>query len=104
MEWLLEQEAVDGNFSNKIFSSVEAHFTLSGYINKQNCRIWCSENNQIIEERSLHPEKDTVWCALSSEGVIGPFFFECDYETTLTVTVSSIFHTYIHNWPLQQFS
>ena len=57
MEWvLLEQQAVDGNFSNKIFFSDEAHFPLGGYVNKQNCRICGSENPQVIEERLLHPE------------------------------------------------
>ena len=76
VEWVLEQQAVDGNFSNKIFFSDEAHFTLGGYVNKQNCRIWGSENPQVIEERPLHPEKITVWCALWSKGVIGPYFFE----------------------------
>ena len=55
---------MDGNFLNKIFFSDEAHFT-------QNCRIWGSENPQKVEERPLHPEKVTVWCALSSESVNG---------------------------------
>ena len=59
-----------GNFSNKIFFSDEAYFTLSGYVNKQNCHIWGSANPPIIEERPLHPEKVTVWCALWSVGVI----------------------------------
>ena len=54
---MLKQQAVDGNFSNKIFFSYEAHFTLSGYVNKQNCPIWGSENPQVIEERVLHPKK-----------------------------------------------
>ena len=71
MEWLLEQQAVDYNISNKIFFSDEAHFTLRGYVNKQNRRIWCYENPQVIEERPLHPEEFTAWCALRSEGVIG---------------------------------
>ena len=75
MEWVLEQQAVDGNFSNKISFSDETHFPLGGYVNKQNCRsIWDSENHQVIEERTLYPEKDTVRCALLSEGVIGPIF------------------------------
>ena len=60
-----------GNFLNKIFSSEEAHFTLGGYVNKQNCCIWASKNLEVIEERPLHLEKIIDWCALWSEGVIG---------------------------------
>ena len=48
---------MDGNFSNKIFFSDVAHFTLGGYVNKQNCRIWDFKNLQVIEERPLHREK-----------------------------------------------
>ena len=40
VEWVVEQLAVDDIFSNKIFYSHEAHFTLDEYINKQNCYIW----------------------------------------------------------------
>ena len=35
VEWVLEKQAVDGNFSNKIFFSDVAHFTLSGYVIKK---------------------------------------------------------------------
>ena len=61
----------------------EAHFTLA--VNNQNYRIWGSENLQAIEERSLHPKEVTVWCALWREGMIGPYFFENDDRTTVTV-------------------
>ena len=67
VKWVLEQQAMDSKFSNKIFFSDEAHFTLGGYLNKQNCRLWGSENS--------HPEKATVWCALWSEDVIEFYFF-----------------------------
>ena len=60
-------------------------FTLGGYINKQNCRIWDSKNPQVIEERPLRPEKVTVCCALLFEDVIGPYFFKNDDRTTVTV-------------------
>ena len=48
MEWVLEQQAVDGNSSNKIFFSDKAHFTLGEYVNKQNFRIWGSKNPHVI--------------------------------------------------------
>ena len=45
VQWVLKQQAVgDSNFSNKIFFSDESHFTLAGYVNKQNCSIWGSGN------------------------------------------------------------
>ena len=63
VEWLLEhQTTVGGNFSNKIFFSGKACFTLGGYVNKQNRCIWRSENPQIIEERPLHPERKKSHC------------------------------------------
>ena len=49
VECVLEQPAVKGNFSNIIFFNNEAHFAHGGYVNKQNFRIWGSENPQVIE-------------------------------------------------------
>ena len=45
-KWVFEQQAVDGNFSKKIFFSDEVLFIFDGYVNKQNCRIWGSGNPQ----------------------------------------------------------
>ena len=70
---------------NKIFFSDEAHFALGGYVNKKNYRIWDSEKPHIIEDQPLHPEKVAVRLALWSEVVIGPYFFENDDGTTVTV-------------------
>jgi len=61
------------------------HTSLSGYVNKQNCRIWGDENPHVIHERPLHAQKVTVWCALWSGGVIGPYFFENNEGQTVTV-------------------
>ena len=71
MEWALEQQAVDGNFMKKIFFGDEAYITLGGYKNKQNYRVWGFENTPVIDKRSLHLEKVTLWCALWCEGEIG---------------------------------
>ena len=35
VEWVLEQQTVDCNFSNKIFFTDESHFTLVGYVNNR---------------------------------------------------------------------
>ena len=61
---------MDGNFSNKIFLSDEARFKLGGYNNKQNCRIWDSENPQVIEDRPLHAEKPLFMFAFWFIGLI----------------------------------
>lgn len=84
-DWVLEQQEVDADFSKKVLFSDEAHFQLSGYVNKQNSRIWGDENPHNIHETPLHAEKVTVWCALWSGGVIGPYFFENDQGETVTV-------------------
>ena len=50
----------------------------NGTVNKQNCRIYATENRQEIQEVPLHDEKVTVWCCVSAKTVIGPFFFHDD--------------------------
>ena len=62
------------DFSQKIMFSDEAHFELGGYVNKQNCCIWCEKNPLIIHEKPMHSKRVTVWCALWSCGVIGSYF------------------------------
>ena len=58
--------------------SDESHFHLNGSVNSQNCRVLAIEKPNFHLKTSLHDEKVTVWAALSSTGVIGPFFFESD--------------------------
>lgn len=83
--WIIEQRTTDPLFSSKILFSDEAHFTMDGFVNKQNCRIWGDENPRVIHEKSLHPPKVTVWCAFWANGIIGPFFFENDAGNAVTV-------------------
>ena len=60
----------------KIIFSGEAHFDLGGYVNKQNCCIWSTENPHAYIEKLTHPKRITVWFRFWSRGIIGPFFFE----------------------------
>lgn len=59
-----------------IWWSDEAMFKLNGHINRHNCVYWAAENPRIIIEREVNLPGVVVWCAMSSKGIIGPFFFE----------------------------
>ncbi|CAK9833058.1 hypothetical protein ANTRET_LOCUS9796 [Anthophora retusa] len=74
-QWAEDRLIEDEHFYRKIIFSDEAHFHLGGYVNKQNCRIWGSENPHVIVEKPMHPQRVTVWCGFWSGGIIGPFFF-----------------------------
>lgn len=71
-------------FTNIIFSD-EAHFHLNGHVNRQNCRYWSTTNPKRKHQRPLHSPKVTVWAAMSSRGIIGPYFFEDARGRVLTV-------------------
>ena len=47
---------------------------LSVYVNKQNCRIWGSENPKMIIQKPLYPQRVTVRCGFSAEGIIVSYF------------------------------
>ena len=64
--------------------SDEAHFHLTGYVNKQNYRYWADSNPKEVHERPLHSSRPRVWCVISSRGVIGPYFFENVERITMT--------------------
>jgi transposase-like protein len=69
-----------------VFFSDEAHFNLSGCVNKQNMRYWSETNPRELHESPLHSDRVTVWCAISRVGIIGPYFFQ---ENGRALTVNS---------------
>ncbi|GFY01030.1 uncharacterized protein TNCV_1364351 [Trichonephila clavipes] len=70
VEWAQNEIAIVPDFHKHILFSDEAHFSLNGYVNKQNCHIWSEANPQVYVETPLHPEKLTVWCALWAGGIL----------------------------------
>ena len=67
---------IDESFLDKIWWSDEAMFKLNGRINRHNCVYWAASNPRIIIEREVNLPGVTVWCAMSSKGIIGPYFFD----------------------------
>ena len=58
---------------------------MDGHINKQNWRIWADEKPENFVEKSAHPDYVTVFCAISAQGIIGPYFFEDSNSKRITV-------------------
>lgn len=54
----------------------EAHFWMDGYVNRQNYRIWGTENPNYLVDVSLHPTKVTVWAAFCERGIFIQIFTE----------------------------
>ena len=55
----------DDSVINTLLMIDEAHFHLSGYVNKQNYHSWAPENPQELHQRPLHSERLTVWCGIA---------------------------------------
>ena len=75
-EWFLETLELHPSFLDNLFVSDESTFQLNGTVNSQNYRVWGLENPHLIAETKTYSPKITMWIAMSSDEVIGPYFFE----------------------------
>jgi len=66
--------------------SDEAHFHISGCVNKQNMHYCSGANPREIHQRPLHSDRVTVWSAVLRIRIIGIYFFD---EDDCAVTVNS---------------
>ena len=53
-EWVNNICREEEYFTQHLITSDEAHFDLSGYVNKQNCRFWGRKGPEIMHEKPLH--------------------------------------------------
>ena len=63
-------------FNAVLITSDEAHFHVSGFVNKQNFRYRSESNLRDLHERTLLSEQMTMWCAVANFGVWSTYFFE----------------------------
>jgi len=80
-----EQHLVEDEHFYRKSSFLTKLIFLGGYVNKQNCRIWRSENPHVVMEKPMHPQRVTVWYGFWSGGIIGPFFFENEQGAAVTI-------------------
>ena len=66
----------DEEFLNHLVFTDEAHFHLSGEVNRHNLRYYAEENPKVILTKPLHSQRVTVWAGVWSRGFLGPVFFD----------------------------
>ena len=61
-KWACDRVTEDADFGKKKSSfQMKLNFDLGGYVNKQNSRIWATENPHASIEKPMHPKRVTVW-------------------------------------------
>ena len=74
--WWTAQDAQNPDFAENIWYSDEAVVQLSGQLHSQNSRYWAEQAPAHFTSTSaLHPPQLNMWIAISSNGIIGPYFF-----------------------------
>jgi hypothetical protein len=71
----------DVQFLYRVMFSDEAILHVSGHVHQHNVRIWANERPHDFVEHERDSSKVNVWCALTGDRMIGPYFFE---ERTVT--------------------
>ena len=71
----IRKHNADEDFLDNIWYSDESHIHLDGYVNSRNAVYWGTTRPTEYTSRSLHPTKVTIWAAISSHGILGPYFF-----------------------------
>ncbi|KAJ8945238.1 hypothetical protein NQ318_011219 [Aromia moschata] len=67
---------VDMHFHKSIIFSDESTFSINGMVSSQNCRFWPQEIRLFqLLLRSQNFKKVNVWCAITFNRIIGPYFF-----------------------------
>ena len=74
-ETILDRIALDEDYLSRICFSDEATFHVSGTVHRHNVRIWGKEHPREFQEFTSHSPKINVWCGLTKDRVVGPFFF-----------------------------
>jgi hypothetical protein len=58
--WFVNKCREENDFVQRLITSDEAHFHLSGYVNKQNFRFWGKENPQVLHETPFQCQGHSV--------------------------------------------
>ena len=74
--WFLRSCDADGDFFHQVWFTDKTNCHDDGRVNSQNFPFWSTDLMDVIAKAPLHSAKCTAFCAISSRGVIDPFWFE----------------------------
>ena len=83
--WFQDTIENEPGWLEDIWFSDESHFHLSGHVNRRSCIFWGTSPPDEVFEMPLHSPKCTAFVAMSSKGIIGPFWFESEEGETETI-------------------
>ena len=66
-KWACDQLTEDAQYGKKKIISDKANLDFSGYVNKQHCRIWSTENPHAYVEKPTHPNESLFGAEFSPE-------------------------------------
>lgn len=66
----------DPELLSHILFSDEAYFYLDRSVVSKNVRYWSNQNPHIYCQHPLQAQRVLVWCGMSEDRIIGPYFFE----------------------------
>ena len=84
-DWFLKKFNSDPDFIDNLLVSDESTFCFDGHVSSQNCRIWGLENHHAVRESTSFSPKLTIWVAMSSQTLIGPYVFREDRDISCIV-------------------
>ncbi|CAF2265037.1 unnamed protein product [Rotaria magnacalcarata] len=70
----------DSHMQEDLFFSDEATFYVGGLVSKHNIRYRSETNPHVTIETVMNSPKLNVWCAMSKNKLLGPYFFEDDTD------------------------
>lgn len=92
-QWIPKLEEEPGLLDHIMWSD-ESDFKMNGTVNRHNCVYYASSNPHVKYETPNTQLGVTVWCGVTSHGVVGPYFFE---ERVNGTNYLHMLHSYV--WP-----
>ena len=92
-EALLQLINNDRSLLNSIMMTDESIFDLNNCISPHHKQCWSKTNPGKYQERRLQPRRVHVWCGMTADFVIGPYFFE---ETVTAEAYLTMLQEYVY--------